>query len=66
MEFTIKIDQRKKEAKALLEYLQNLPFVELELEKTRYNAVTEKAIQEARTGKAHPTNLVDLRKQLYS
>ena len=66
MEFIIKIDPRKKEAKALLDYLKNLPFVELELEKPRYNAETEKAIQEARTGKSQPTNLVDLRKQLYS
>jgi hypothetical protein len=66
MEFTIKIDPRKKEAKALLDYLKNLPFVELELEKPRYNAETEKAIQEVRTGKSQPTNLVDLRKQLYS
>jgi antitoxin component of RelBE/YafQ-DinJ toxin-antitoxin module len=48
MEFTIKIDPRKKEAKALLEYLRNLPFVELE--KRRYNVETEKAIQEARNG----------------
>jgi antitoxin component of RelBE/YafQ-DinJ toxin-antitoxin module len=50
MEFTIKIDSRKKEAKALLEYLKNLPFVQLEQEKPRYNAATEKAIQEARSG----------------
>lgn len=50
MEFTIKIDQRKKEAKALLEFLKSLPFVELELEKPRYNAETEKAIQDARNG----------------
>jgi antitoxin component of RelBE/YafQ-DinJ toxin-antitoxin module len=50
MEFTIKIDQRKKEAKALLEYLKNLPFVELEIDKPRYNAETEKAIQDAKNG----------------
>ncbi len=30
MVFTLTIDQRKKEAKALIEYLQNLPFVEVE------------------------------------
>jgi hypothetical protein len=35
MEFTIKIDQRKKEAKALIAYLKNLPFVEIALEKRR-------------------------------
>ncbi len=66
MQFTIKIDQRKKEAKALIAYLKNLPFVELASEKRLYNAETENAIQEARTGKVHPTNLEDLRKQLYS
>jgi hypothetical protein len=30
MEITVKIDQRKKEAKALVAYLRNLPFVEVE------------------------------------
>jgi antitoxin component of RelBE/YafQ-DinJ toxin-antitoxin module len=66
MEFTIKMNPRKKEAKALLEYLKNLPFVALAIEKPRYNAETEKAIREARTGKTHSTNLEALRKQLYS
>lgn len=50
MELTIKLDPRKKEAKALLEYLKNLPFVEFEIEKPRYNAETEKAIQAAKNG----------------
>ena len=66
MEFTIKIDHRKKEAKALLEYLKSLPYIEIETEKPRYNAETEKAIQDARAGKTYSTNLTDLRKQLYS
>jgi len=66
MEFTIKIDERKKEAKALLEFLKNLPFVELDLEKPRYNTKTEKAINEARTGKTVKTTLDDFRKELYS
>lgn len=47
MEITIKIDQRKKEARALLEFLKNLPFVEVE---PRYNPETEKAIQDAKNG----------------
>ena len=66
MEFTIKIDPRKKEAKALLEYLKNLPFVEFELEKPRYNAETEKAIQEARNGIGitKVKNVVDLFQKL--
>ena len=33
MEFTIKIDPRKKEEKALIAYLKNLPFVEIALKK---------------------------------
>jgi len=65
MELTIRIDQRKKEARALLEFLKNLPFVELD-EKPRYNSETEKAIQKARLGKTTPLNLDDFRKQLYS
>jgi len=69
MEFTIKIDQRKKEAKALIEFLKNLSFVEIELqEKPRYNPETEKAIQDARNGIGMTkfNSLVDFRKQLYS
>lgn len=49
MEITIKIDQRKKEAQALLEFLKNLPFVEID--KPRYNKETEKAIKDAKAGK---------------
>jgi len=51
MEITIKFDQRKKETKALLEYLNNLPYIEVVIEKPRYNAETEKAIQDVRNGK---------------
>ena len=50
MEVTIKFDQRKKETKALLEYLRSLPYIKIEMEKPRYNAVTEKAIQDAKNG----------------
>ncbi len=30
MEITIRLDQRKKEAKALIEYLKNLPYIDVE------------------------------------
>ncbi len=50
MEITIRIDQRKKEAKALLEYIKNLPYIEVEPKQTRYNAVTEKTISDAIKG----------------
>lgn len=50
MEITIKIDQRKKEAKALLEFLKTLPFVELDIEKPRYNSEAEKAIRDSING----------------
>lgn len=68
MEIVLKIDQRKKEAKALIEYLKNLPFVEIENmpNKKRYNIETEKAIEDARTGNTYTTNLEELRKQMYS
>jgi len=66
MELTIKIDQRKKEARALLEYLKNLPFVEVTTDKPRYNAETEKAIIEARKGNTEKISLNEFRNQLYS
>ena len=47
MEITIKIDQRSKQAKAFLAYLKTLPFVSVE---SRYNAETEKVIDDARKG----------------
>lgn len=68
MEFTIKIDQRKKEAKALITYLKNLPFVEIASEKPRYNAETERAIQDARNGigVTKVNNVADLFQKLNS
>jgi hypothetical protein len=68
MELTIRIDQRKKEAKALLEYLKNLPFVEVTTDKPRYNPETEKAILEARKGLGliNADNVDDLFKKLKS
>jgi hypothetical protein len=50
MEITIRLDQRKKESRALLEFLKNLPFVEVNNNKPRYNAATEKAIKDAKNG----------------
>jgi antitoxin component of RelBE/YafQ-DinJ toxin-antitoxin module len=50
MEITIKMDQRKKEARALLEFLKNLPFVEVAIDKPRYNIETEKSIRDAKNG----------------
>ncbi len=68
MEVTIKIDQRKKEAKALINYLQNLPYVKIEIEKPRYNAETEKAIEDVRKGIGFikADNIDDLFKKLNS
>ena len=50
MEVIIKFDQRKKETKALLEYLKSLPYIKVETHEPRYNAATEKAIQDAKKG----------------
>lgn len=50
MEITIKLDERKKEAKALVEFLKNLPFVEISSSKPRYNKETEEAIKDAMNG----------------
>ena len=50
MEVIIKFDQRKKETKALLEYLKSLPQIKVENYEARYNAATEKAIQDAKKG----------------
>lgn len=66
MEVIIKFDQRKKETKALLEYLKNLPYIEVSSNKPRYNAETEKAIIEVKNGKTEKTNLTELRKLMYS
>ena len=66
MEITIKIDNRKQEAKALLAYLNELPFVKVENKKTRFNAETEKAIQDAVNGigVTKVENVVDLFQKL--
>lgn len=50
MEITIKINQRNKQAKALLEYIKTLPFVEIkgeEKEKSPYNPKFVKMVREA-------------------
>lgn len=66
MEITIKFDQRKKETKALLDYLKSLPYIEVVTNKPRYNAETEKAIFDVKKGKTEKTNLTELRKLMYS
>ena len=50
MELTIRIDNRKKEAKAFLDYMKNLPFIEICNERPRYNSQTEKSIKDAILG----------------
>ena len=68
MEITIKLDERKKEAKALLKFLKSLPFVEVGTEKKRYNTETEQAIKDARNGigVTKTKNIADLFKKLYA
>ncbi len=57
---TITIDERTKEGKSFLEFVKNLPFVKINEDsnidkkiskKKRYNAETEKAINDVREGK---------------
>lgn len=60
MEITIKIDPRSKQAKAFLEYLKVLPFVQIEeKEKTNYSAEFSKKIKkgEADIEKGNTTRL---------
>lgn len=65
MEITIKIDKRSKQAKAFFEYIKTLPFIEVETEKPRYNAETEKAIKDVREGRVlKAKNSKDLFRQL--
>ncbi|WP_254526698.1 MULTISPECIES: hypothetical protein [unclassified Sphingobacterium] len=64
MEITIKIDKRSKQAKVFYEYLKTLPFVEIQ--ESRYNKETEKAIKEAKSGKTTKTSLDEFRKKLFS
>lgn len=61
---TVRIKSKNKQAKALIEMLRTFSFVEVE-EERRYNAETEKAIQEVRKGKVIKVkNSEDLFKQL--
>lgn len=66
MEIKLKIDNRKKEAKAFLEYMKNLPFIEIQDDKPRYNALTEKSIIQALRGVgiSKAKNVKDLFEQL--
>ncbi len=52
MALVAKIDQRSKEAKALIEYLKQLPFVKIEqTDKSPYNPEFVKKINKARSEK---------------
>ena len=54
MEITIKIDQRNKQAKALLEYIRTLPFVEVkdnEKEGSPYDPEFVKIVKESAASK---------------
>jgi hypothetical protein len=64
MEITIKIDKRSEQAKVFYEYLNTLPFIEIE--EVRYNKDTEKVIREVTSGKTTKVSPEDFRKQLYS
>lgn len=64
----VRIDNRTKAAKLFLEYIKTLSFVKVEDNKPRYNAETEKAINEARARKGiiKTKNHADLMKKLNS
>ncbi len=47
---TVRIDDKSKQAKALIEMLKTFSFVEIE-DKPRYNEETEQAIRDARSGR---------------
>lgn len=67
----IKIDTSSKAAKAFLDFVRTLPFVKIEESNiveepvARYNAETEKAIEEYRKGKTEKLSLSEFRDQLY-
>lgn len=60
-----KNQRNSKQARALLEMLKTFSFVEI-VKQPRYNSATEKALKEAREGKATEVSLEDFRKELYS
>jgi hypothetical protein len=64
---TVYIDDKSKQAKAVIEMLRTFKFVEIE-EQPRYNEETERAMREAREGKnMHMTvSHEDLMEQLRS
>ena len=68
---TITFNKRTKQGKLLLELAKFLSekekgIVISEDEKPRYNKETEKAIEEAKSGKTTSVSLRDFREQLYS
>ncbi len=62
---TVRINDKSKQAKALIAMLKTFAFVEVE-ETPRFNEETEKAIREAREGKTEKVTIQQFRKQLYS
>lgn len=66
MEVILKIDPRKKEAKALLEFIKNLPYVSIEVPSKKVNAITKKAMDEAKKGNLPTITLAAFKKQLYA
>ncbi len=62
---TVRINDKSKQAKALIEMLKTFAFVEID-ELPRYNEETEKAIREAREGKSEKVTIKQFREQLYS
>jgi antitoxin component of RelBE/YafQ-DinJ toxin-antitoxin module len=66
METIVRINNRSKAAKLLLEYVETLSFAKVENSKRRFNKETEKAIKEARAsiGIIKTSNHEDLMKKL--
>jgi ribosome biogenesis GTPase A len=62
---TVHINDKGKQAKALLEMLKTFSFVEIE-DKPRYNEETEQAIKDVRAGKTTEFSLEEFKKQLHS
>jgi len=63
---TVKIKENSGQAKALIQYLKSLSFVEIDDDQPRYNAETEKAIADVRAGigMSRAESVEDLMKKL--
>ncbi len=66
-EITLKFDARNPIAKKTLDYILSIGVFSSEIKKTtnNFNAITQKAIKEAKSSKTTPINLNDFRKQLH-